>query len=64
MCMACARKTCAYDTFPLTSGILINESLFLQDTSDSVKLWEITRGAVLEDFGKVLVSPLGFFLAS
>jgi hypothetical protein len=41
----------------------MNLSLFLQDTSDSVKLWEITRGAVLEDFGKVLVS-LEFFLAS
>jgi hypothetical protein len=30
---------------------------FLQDTAGSVKLWEITRGAVIEDFGKVIVSP-------
>ncbi|RRT67619.1 hypothetical protein B296_00039096 [Ensete ventricosum] len=26
----------------------------LQDTSGSVKLWEITRGVVIEDYGKVL----------
>lgn len=27
----------------------------MQDTTGSVKLWEITRGAVIEDFGKVIV---------
>jgi WD repeat-containing protein 48 len=33
----------------------MHPSPFLQDTAGSVKLWEITRGAVIEDFGKVFV---------
>lgn len=27
----------------------------LQDAGDSVKLWDITKGVVVEDFGKVFV---------
>jgi hypothetical protein len=34
----------------------VHSTLLMQDTTGSVKLWEITRGAVIEDFGKVLVS--------
>lgn len=41
----------------------VHSSPSMQDTTGSVKLWEITRGAVIEDFGKVLICPqfLGCF---
>ena len=35
----------------------MHPSPFLQDAAGSVKLWEITWGAVVEDFGKVIVCP-------
>lgn len=35
--------------------------LFLQDAADSVKLWNITKGVVVEDYGKVSLELLGFF---
>lgn len=36
----------------------MDPSPFLQDTAGSVKLWEITRGTVIEDFGKVYICTL------
>lgn len=29
----------------------------LQDAAGSVKLWDITRGVVVEDYGKVSMEP-------
>ncbi|RXI01939.1 hypothetical protein DVH24_015288 [Malus domestica] len=46
-------------TIPGTPGIVQHEILnnrrhvLTKDTADSVKLWEITRGVVIEDYGKV-----------
>ncbi|KAF3454371.1 hypothetical protein FNV43_RR04818 [Rhamnella rubrinervis] len=46
-------------TIPGTSGIVQHEILnnrrhvLTKDTAGSVKLWEITRGSVIEDYGKV-----------
>ncbi|KAF7805173.1 WD repeat-containing protein 48 [Senna tora] len=46
-------------TIPGTPGIVQHEVLnnrrhvLTKDTAGSVKLWEITRGAVIEDYGKV-----------
>ncbi|XP_042474813.1 WD repeat-containing protein 48-like, partial [Macadamia integrifolia] len=46
-------------TIPGTPGIVQHEILnnrrhiLTKDTADSVKLWEITRGIVVEDYGKV-----------
>ena len=36
---------------------------FLQDAADSVKLWNITKGVVVEDFGKVSLELRLFFLS-
>ncbi|XP_072966336.1 uncharacterized protein [Typha angustifolia] len=46
-------------TIPGTPGIIRHEILnnrrhvLTKDTAGSVKLWEITRGAVIEDYGKI-----------